>query len=68
MLQELLYEPKEQEHVRIDFAGTITGAWTTMSPGALQALDAFHVLGPDFLNRHAVSSVQAPHTRTLSLS
>jgi hypothetical protein len=52
-VQELAFDPKEQESVRIEYGATLTGAWTTHNPDALAMLTAFHALGPDFLDRHA---------------
>ena len=47
--QALSREPKEEPEVLIEAAAEVTGAWTTADPGALSALDAFHVWTPEYL-------------------
>ena len=33
----------------IEYAAEVTGAWATLDPGVLQALDSFHVWTPQYL-------------------
>ena len=35
--------------MHIEYAAEVTGAWATLDPGVLQALDPFHVWTPEYL-------------------
>ncbi|CAL8461748.1 g1279 [Coccomyxa elongata] len=60
--KELTYEPKEAPDVRLMYRATITGAWTTFEPNIVEMLSAYHILGPDFLEKRMRWRKQQPIT------
>ena len=46
---DCLLDPKQQSYLAFDCVATLTGCWKTTDPKVLLALDALHIVGPEFL-------------------
>ena len=50
-MQELSFDPKATQEVELSLAADLTGAWLTSHGGIIDALQDFHVMGQDFLDK-----------------
>ena len=50
-MQELSFDPKAAQSVVLSLAADLTGAWQTSDGSVVAALQDFHVMGHDFLEK-----------------